>query len=255
MLASFAFTGSTQSFTVPAGVTRILVELVGAGGGDSRSGSGDGGRGSRLVTELDVTPGETIAVYVGGRGVKGVSMSTVGGGWNGGGLGEFSAGSGGGATDLRRGGSTLADRIAAAAGAGGAANEWSGRYGGDGGDGDGGGQNGQGGWGTGGWAGTATVGGGPGTGVNKGSLGLGGQGGASGSDRGGGGGGGGWYGGGGGTTFIGEPAGGGGGGSSVTTGDVMSLGSAASIADGSVTIWDATPAPPPGGWSVGMIQW
>jgi hypothetical protein len=62
-------TGTTQTFTVPAGVTSITVEVWGGGGrGGSRSSNGYGGGGgggaySRSV--LAVTPGQVITYFVG----------------------------------------------------------------------------------------------------------------------------------------------------------------------------------------------
>lgn len=103
--ADFEFTGSAQEIVVPAGVTELTIEVWGAG-----SGTGDYTRyGGYAATQLSVTPGETIQVNVGGAN-----------GYNGGG----SAGTpnaGGGATDVRRGGTDLDDRAIVAGGAGGPA--------------------------------------------------------------------------------------------------------------------------------------
>lgn len=59
----FSFTGTSQSWTVPAGITSISVTIVGAGGGNS-----SGGLGRSLSTTLYVSPGSTIQINVGGRG-------------------------------------------------------------------------------------------------------------------------------------------------------------------------------------------
>lgn len=89
-----AFT-SSGSFTVPEGVYQIYAELVGGGGaggavsGDT-SGSGGGG-GGYSAGYLDVSPGETISVTVGGAG----SNSTFGGLTANGGSAGTAGGSGG----------------------------------------------------------------------------------------------------------------------------------------------------------------
>lgn len=66
------FTGqySTNSFTVPAGVTSVSVVIVGRGGragssgGDNWSGSGGGGGGLSYQNNISVTPGETLDVLL-----------------------------------------------------------------------------------------------------------------------------------------------------------------------------------------------
>lgn len=112
--ATFGFTGAQQDWTVPAGVTLVNIEAA-------------GGNAVALTANLVVTPGEILHLFVGGppSQVAGV------GGWNGGAdgpvapltLGGFppqvvSAASWG-ATDVRRGGTTIGDRILVAAGRGG----------------------------------------------------------------------------------------------------------------------------------------
>ncbi len=219
----FEYTGGEQAFTVPEGVSSIKVEAIGGrGGAGGGGGGGAGGAGAKLTTVLEVTPGQTLYVEVGGNG------STPGGGFNGGGNGGIdmlAGGGGGGASDLRTVSrddvGSLASRLAVAAGGGGG-----GGGGlmpdvcsspGGGGAGGGAGEDGQSAGGGGGEAGTATEGGeggesenGVGTGV-PGSLGAGGDG-QAGGWCGGGAGGGGYYGGGGGGTAGGAIAGGGGGG-------------------------------------------
>lgn len=118
---TFDYTGSVQSFTVPVGVNSITFEAWGAQGGTNANdfaSCGDiGGTGGYATGILAVTPGETIWIYVGGKGVAGAT-----GGFNGGGAsGEASTcGSGGGASDIRKGGTTLNDRVIVAGGGGGA---------------------------------------------------------------------------------------------------------------------------------------
>ena len=225
----FDFSGSVQNFTVPAGTSRVLLEVWGAEGGQTTYGSyvWFGGRGGYASGTLQVSAGDVLSVYVGGKGGNGAtgSVGTAAGGWNGGGASGtssnssyFYGGAGGGATDVRLNGTALTDRVIVAGAGGGAG------YGESVtntiGAGDGGGLNGlrasyssssyetrKG------SGGTQTAGGAAGTYSSEavaGSLGNGGAGGAGAAS--GGGGGGGYYGGGGGN-YGSQMAGGGGGGS------------------------------------------
>ena len=118
----FNYTGAPQTLTIPAGVTSITIEAWGAQGGSSQTGVG--GKGGYSKGDLAVTPGETINIYVGGRGNAGTSVALINGGYNGGGYtyaytaGAY-AGSGGGASDVRKGGTNLANRVIVAGGGGG----------------------------------------------------------------------------------------------------------------------------------------
>ncbi|MDI6788540.1 MAG: glycine-rich protein, partial [Planctomycetota bacterium] len=114
---AFDYTGSQQTWVVPAGVTSITVDVLGAKGGNGSSG-GVGGNGARVQTTLSVTPGQTLYIYVGGQ------SSNASGGYNGGGTGgnlggSSYAGGGGGASDIRQGGTILANRVVVAGGGGG----------------------------------------------------------------------------------------------------------------------------------------
>lgn len=127
---SFSFTGSVQTWTVPAGVTNIMVDAYGASGGTNSSlyippYDDREGYGARVQTSLAVTPGQVLNIYVGGKGQDGMTAAGGSGGYNGGGNGSFgyspySGGGGGGATDIRIGGTALTDRVIVAAGGGGA---------------------------------------------------------------------------------------------------------------------------------------
>jgi hypothetical protein len=109
---TFSFTGATENFSVPAGVTTIEIELAGAQGG---SGNSSGGLGGYVKGTLSVTGGSTIYVNVGGQN-----------GWNGGGAAGTGGSAtnlsfvGGGASDVRIGGTALTDRKAVGGGGGGA---------------------------------------------------------------------------------------------------------------------------------------
>ncbi|MBJ6111818.1 hypothetical protein JAO73_22550, partial [Hymenobacter sp. BT523] len=101
----FAYTGAPQTYTVPAGITRLGVDLAGAGGGPVYAKPDGGGLGGRVLATLSVTPGETLTLYVGGAG------STNAAGYNGGGAASGGDGGGGGASDVRQGGAGLANRV------------------------------------------------------------------------------------------------------------------------------------------------
>jgi len=72
-MAEFTTVGS-NSFTVPAGITRVLVEVWGGGGGGGASGGfptqngSGGGAGGYSRSVLNVTPGATYSVFIGAGG-------------------------------------------------------------------------------------------------------------------------------------------------------------------------------------------
>ena len=139
---TFNYTGSPapQTYTVPAGVTSLIIDAIGARGGASYNG-GKPGYGGRVNTTLAVTPGQVLNIYVGGVGGEGYWYGPVnylsGAGFNGGGNGNSNGygagGGGGGATDIRIGGNTLADRVLVAGGGGGSGSNYDAYAGGDGG--------------------------------------------------------------------------------------------------------------------------
>ncbi|GGD83830.1 hypothetical protein GCM10011514_54780 [Emticicia aquatilis] len=116
---TFLYTGAVQTFTVPAGVTSINITAKGAKGADASIG-GTGGLGGTATGTLSVTPGQVLNIYVGGKN-----------GFNGGGTGGFNgnttfggnsignAPNGGGASDVRVGGTALNNRVIVAGGGGG----------------------------------------------------------------------------------------------------------------------------------------
>ncbi len=121
--ASFSYTGAAQTWTVPAGVTQVTLELRGAQGGGSYDCSSvrqeDGGLGGLTQGTLAVTPGQVLNLYVGGQAPDVGNVTPAPGGFNGGGDGGQYGAGGGGATDVRVGGSALANRVAVAGGGGG----------------------------------------------------------------------------------------------------------------------------------------
>ncbi|MFD9368172.1 glycine-rich protein, partial [Streptomyces sp. NPDC060020] len=126
----------TDTFTAPAGVTAVTVDLYGAEGGSAAgfvlpsppNDGAPGGLGGLTRADLAVTPGQNLQITVGGVGSSGTSRhgefarpggrghGSGGGGAHGGG------GSGGGASDLRTGAFGGADRVLVAGGGGGAGN-------------------------------------------------------------------------------------------------------------------------------------
>ena len=87
---TFTYTGSAQSYTVPAGVTSVTVKMWGAGGGNG----GSSGAGAYLTGSLAVTPGQVLSLIVGGSGNSG--------GYGGGGTGSQGAfGNGGGRSAIQ----------------------------------------------------------------------------------------------------------------------------------------------------------
>lgn len=111
---TYTFTGSPQSFTVPSCVSTLSLTAKGARGGSNAQGV-LGGLGGTAYGELSVSPGDVLTIYVGGNN-----------GYNGGGLAGVSpctaaiGGSGGGGSDVRLNGNSLANRVIVGGGGGGA---------------------------------------------------------------------------------------------------------------------------------------
>ena len=131
----FAYTGGSQSWTVPSGAPAYIVaDVQGAQGGEA------GGRGGRTKAYFTANNNETVYLYVGGKGTPDTYAGRTGcvantywaGGFNGGGNGggnyagcaagasyQLLGSGGGGASDIRRNGTALADRIMVSGGGGG----------------------------------------------------------------------------------------------------------------------------------------
>jgi hypothetical protein len=151
----FWYSGGPSSYTVPAGVCSVTVNAYGGAGGSGANATDDSrGWGAQVQATIKVTPGETLQVNPGGRGGDGEATATQlahggAGGWNGGGAGgdatpsavsgpwnANAGGGGGGASDVRQGGTDLANRVVVAGGGGGsgALGTFDDGWGGDGGD-------------------------------------------------------------------------------------------------------------------------
>lgn len=270
-MPSTTFTASgttTQSFQVPAGVTTITVDAVGAEGGSLAPSSGTPGKGGRVKCDIAVTPGQWLYIKVGttpalagafGYGAHGGASST-----------GYPAGignGGGGGSIIRTGTGPSIPPISSqtilvvAPGGGGAGTGTSPAAGGDGGTPNGSaGGNGAAVSGypaiTGGGGGSATAGGTAGAGqvgsingtvgtkplTNEGSGGYSPATSYSNVNSGGGGGGGWWGGGGGGSSIRPNRTGGGGGGSGLSSGVAETIQNGVNTGDGYVTLTWTVPS-------------
>lgn len=142
---TFEYTGTVQTYVVPNGTYSLQIDAWGASGGwndynGQRYENCIPGKGGRVQTQLSVQPGQTLYIYVGGKGGDATSGQGGAGGFNGGGNGNtsgtYSGGGGGGASDIRINGTDLSRRIIVAGGGGGAAYNYpdGGDHGGEGGD-------------------------------------------------------------------------------------------------------------------------
>ncbi len=122
-ITTFNYTGGSQNYVVPAGVTVICFTVSGAQGMRNAQGSNLGGLGGRVTGSMPVTPGQVLQINVGGGG-----LISSAGGFNGGGNGGIittnccptsHAGGGGGASDIRIAPYGLANRVAVGGGGGG----------------------------------------------------------------------------------------------------------------------------------------
>jgi prepilin-type N-terminal cleavage/methylation domain-containing protein len=123
---TFDYTGDYQTFIIPISGT-YKIEIWGAQGGTRSTTPNLGGAGGYTTGNISFTAGQVIYLYIGQKGIDspdwdidGSTEANSNGGYNGGGNGAGSRGpGGGGATDIRLGGTNLNDRIIVAAGGGG----------------------------------------------------------------------------------------------------------------------------------------
>ena len=129
---TFSYTGAEQNFMVPKRITNVTVTASGASGGlegftSKYQNSGSGGLGGRITATIPVTPGETLDIFVGGAGDYGGLYAGYNGGGEGGSAYSCSGicgWGGGGASDVRQGGDSLADRVVVAGGGAGAGTDY-----------------------------------------------------------------------------------------------------------------------------------
>ena len=127
LAVTFDYTGGAQTYTVPAGVHSLSLDVAGASGGRSNNSTNNpnmGGLGARVQATLAVVPGQVLTLLVGEGGGPGSPFFGGFPGGNGGGRGTYGGGSGGGggggASDVRTGAADLTDRLLVAGGGGGA---------------------------------------------------------------------------------------------------------------------------------------
>jgi hypothetical protein len=118
---------SSGTFTVPAGITSVLITLCGGGGGGaayydvSSGGAGGGGGAAGIKVPVSVTPGQVITVTVGSAGGGGQAAGangTAGGASSFGALVSASGGSGGVAAGVGGPGGAASGSIVVAGGYG-----------------------------------------------------------------------------------------------------------------------------------------
>jgi len=117
---NYSYTGSEQIYVVPSCVTEIEITTNGAQGNNAVAGA-TGGLGGTATGRLAVNGGDTLYIYVGGQnGYNGGGLGGQTGNSDGSGIPGTLAPNGGGASDVRVGGTALTDRIIVAGGGGGA---------------------------------------------------------------------------------------------------------------------------------------
>ncbi len=86
-IVTFGYTGTAQTWTVPANVHSVIFDLFGAQGGTDALGTqnGVGGLGGEATATLSVTPGQMLQVNVGGDPGGSGEPGFNGGGFGGGG--------------------------------------------------------------------------------------------------------------------------------------------------------------------------
>jgi hypothetical protein len=132
---TFTYSPNYQTFSVPAGVNSVRVDLIGGSGatGQGSFGGGAGGSGGELTGDLAVTPGSTLYVFVGGAGQPDGGMGFGdpyhshydGGSGGNAGYSIFGAGNGGGgggASSIANGSGIVA--LAGGGGGGGGSGTW-----------------------------------------------------------------------------------------------------------------------------------
>jgi hypothetical protein len=81
-MEAFGYTGTIETWTVPAGVTSLTIQAAGAQGSDAEFGA-VGGLGASITGEFTVTPGQVLNILVGEQGEKDTDFGDGGGGGGG----------------------------------------------------------------------------------------------------------------------------------------------------------------------------
>lgn len=80
--ATFNYTGSVQTWTVPANTTSIYAYVFGPGGGAEGNNGTNGGAGGYTIGNINPVPGSTMKIIVGGGGAPGTQENGSGGGYS-----------------------------------------------------------------------------------------------------------------------------------------------------------------------------
>jgi hypothetical protein len=117
----FNYTGTDQQWVVPLGVTQVFIDVFGAQGGTSTS-PGAGGLGGKVRAVLNVAPGETLYLMVGGQPTSRLAVygNAGNGGTNASNTGNQSM-AGGGMSAVYRTSINMANALLVAGGGGGGA--------------------------------------------------------------------------------------------------------------------------------------
>jgi hypothetical protein len=128
----YGFTGSEQTFVVPAGVHALNLVAIGGRGGTGQGGVA-GGVGAVATANVPITPGAVLYIEVGGNGAGATPAGPGPAGFNGGGGGGSNplgrhGGAGGDASDVRTVArsvpGSVASRVVTAGGGGGGGAAW-----------------------------------------------------------------------------------------------------------------------------------
>jgi prepilin-type N-terminal cleavage/methylation domain-containing protein len=127
----FAYKGFYQTASIPDNCTSVTIVASGAQGGSGRKNNiinQNNAKGARITyTKSNLSSGNSLYIFVGGKGSDAQMNTGSQGGWNGGGSGSyhyssynyFAGGGGGGASNVSLDGTGLGNRIVVAGGSGG----------------------------------------------------------------------------------------------------------------------------------------
>jgi hypothetical protein len=126
---SLTNTSDYYQWTVPNGITSVVITTIGGSGGTGfyQTARPPGGFGARLVDTITVTSGDQLYFYVGSSGGNAISSASAAAGTNTAGSsgsrgvfsGAISGGGGGAASEVRLNGTAVSNRVIVAGGGGG----------------------------------------------------------------------------------------------------------------------------------------